>query len=68
MKDFFGNLKTVILFYILGMLFSYFLYSSIGFLTDNYNTPFLIVMICCSITNSLFIVYITALLLTKKEK
>lgn len=68
MKDFFSNLKTVILFYILGIVISYFLYFAFVFFAGNGGTLLSFSVIACNITNSLFIIYITAFLLTNNSK
>lgn len=68
MRDFFSNLKTVILFYILGIVISYFLYFAFVFFDGNGGVLLSISVIACNITNSLFIIYITAFLLTNNSK
>lgn len=68
MKDFFYNLKAVIMFYILGMIISFMLYFSFVFFAGDGGPLVSISIVACNITNSLFIMYITALLLTNNKK
>lgn len=68
MKDFFSNLKAVIMFYILGMIISFMLYFSLVFFAGDGGPLVGISIVACNITNSLFIIYITALLLTNNKK
>lgn len=68
MKDFFYNLKAVIMFYILGMIISVLLYFAFVFFAGNGGPLVGISIVACNITNSLFIMYITALLLTNNKK
>ncbi|WP_295089877.1 hypothetical protein [uncultured Catenibacterium sp.] len=68
MKDFFSNLKTVIMFYILGMIISFLLYFAFVFFAGDAGPLVGISIVAYNITNSLFIMYITALLLTNNKK
>lgn len=68
MKDFFSNLKAVIMFYILGIIISFLLYFAFVFFAGDVGPLVGISIVACNITNSLFIMYITALLLTNNKK
>ena len=68
MKDFFSNLKTVIMFYVLGMIISFLLYFAFVFFAGNGGPLVSISNVACNITNSLFIMYITAFLLTNNKQ
>lgn len=68
MNDFFSNLKTVIMFYILGMIISFLLYFAFVFFAEDGGSLVGISIVACNITNSLFVMYITAFLLTNNKK